>query len=496
MKVIGIVLIFLPALAGAVTTGLDGTGQVLVFPVYSTEAVDTLVTVQNTTAQAKAVRVRFREGAAGASVLEFNLYLNSRERWQAAVTEGELRNDAGQGAFLVQPQPACTAPEIPVLENGLQGVGFLPETSDIIGASQDRTRSGFIEVIEMGTLDAPLVADGRVQCDELLPRFAPDGVWRDTPEQDLSPPTGGLSGHTWLINVTEGQAYSVPAMALTGYTTEIQHTIPPSSTPNLGSGTSAESLVLTDQGWLNLQWESSLEAVAALFMTTYMDVTLDTDPALNAGTSVILTYPTSPFQVDDASAAAPFTEPRSVDGAGEDILANTRAADGGPEPILCQFVLDPSPPAGTVPGLLLSSWVTAELAIDSTTKPVLGVRRFVGPIDLRGLPLVSEAPRPAEIGVANEVSMRILFDASEDDFQCGSANEIVDLGHASSPANVIGGPMDGTRIRLRGLPVLATSFHRVENGDLTVADGSEVRANYGVAFPVARRLVVELDDEN
>ena len=490
-----LIAIFFPFVASAVSIGHDGKGQVLIFPVYSTEYLDTLVTIQNTTGQAKAVHVRFREGAAGATALEFNLYLNPRERWQAAITEGELRNEAGRGAFLVQPQPACTVPKIPPIENDL-GVGFFPEGTDVIGDSQDRSRSGFIEVIEMGVLDPSLSTDGKIRCDELFSRFSsPDGIWREAPEQDVLAPSGGLAGHTWLIDVVEGQSYSVPAVALTDYSTQVQHSLHATDgTPNLGSGTSTDSLVLTDRGWLNLRWGTPVEAVAAVFMTTSADIALDTDPVVAAGTSIILTFPTSPLQVGEDTAVLPFTQARDSTGAAEDFWAEARTGSGRQALDLCHTAIDPSPPAGNVLGLLVSRWTTAELAIDSTPRPLLGMNRVLSG---RGFDGVLEDPAPNQhVALSRDVSVRLLFDVKQEELPpCGYTTALVNLEHATTLAQVVGGPLDGSEVRLRGLPVLTTSLHRVANGALTVADGSLIQANYGVAFPASTRLMTEIESD-
>ena len=496
MKRIFLPAIIFPFAASAVSIDPDGRGQVLIFPVYSVENVDTLVTIQNTTDQTKAVLVRFREGAAGTVPLEFNLYLNPRERWQAAVTEGELRNDAGPGAFLIQPQPSCTVPEITSAAND-RGVGFFPyfpEGPDAIGYSQDRSRSGFIEVIEMGVLDPSLSADGKVRCDELFSRFSwPDGVWRDMPEQDVLPPTGGLAGHTWLIDVVGGQSYSVPAVALTDYSTQIQHSLQSTDgTPNLGSGTSTDSLVLTDRGWLNLRWETPVEAVAAVFMTTSADVALDTDPRVAAGTSIILTLPTSPLQVSEDLAVLPFTHTRESTGAAEDFWADARTATGGRVLDLCNIAIDPPPPAGNVRGLLVSRWTSAELALDSTQRPLLGMNRVLSG---RGFDGVTEDPVPNQhVTFSRDVSVRLVFDVQQEDLPpCGYTTDLVELEHSTAPAQVVGGPLDGSEVRLRGLPVIATSLHRVANGALSLADGSLIQANYGVAFPASTRLMTVME---
>src|SRR5215475_16124324 len=59
-----------------------GMGQVLVYPYYTTNAGQaTLITVVNTTADGKAVKIRFHEGFNGRNVLDVNIYLSPYDVW-------------------------------------------------------------------------------------------------------------------------------------------------------------------------------------------------------------------------------------------------------------------------------------------------------------------------------------------------------------------------------------------------------------------------------
>ena len=68
--------------AQAAALSQDGTGQVLLYPYYTTRGgTDTLITVVNSTNRAKAVKVRFLEGMNSKEVLDFNLYLSKHDVW-------------------------------------------------------------------------------------------------------------------------------------------------------------------------------------------------------------------------------------------------------------------------------------------------------------------------------------------------------------------------------------------------------------------------------
>ena len=78
MKKIPIILMLLIISTGsqAVHLSSNGIGQVLIFPYYTVNNdINTLMNFVNTTNQAKALRVRFREAANSKEVFTFNLYL-------------------------------------------------------------------------------------------------------------------------------------------------------------------------------------------------------------------------------------------------------------------------------------------------------------------------------------------------------------------------------------------------------------------------------------
>ena len=77
--------------AQAVHINADGLGQAMVYPYFtarstaSGNAYVTALSVVNTTASAKAVKVRFLEGKNSREVLDFNLYLSHHDVWVTAV---------------------------------------------------------------------------------------------------------------------------------------------------------------------------------------------------------------------------------------------------------------------------------------------------------------------------------------------------------------------------------------------------------------------------
>ena len=91
--------------AQAVNINPEGLGQVLIYPYYTTNAGNiTLLSVVNTTEDAKAVKVRFLEGQNSQEVLDFNLYLSKYDVWIASV------EDVGGTPNLHVPDDSCTVP--------------------------------------------------------------------------------------------------------------------------------------------------------------------------------------------------------------------------------------------------------------------------------------------------------------------------------------------------------------------------------------------------
>src|SRR5579862_6023370 len=98
--------------AQAVHINQDGLGQALVYPYYtvrnspSGNAYVTALSVVNTTASAKAVKVRFLEGKNSREVLDFNLFLSQYDVW----TAGIVQSGVGAGVFTLD--HSCTTPAV------------------------------------------------------------------------------------------------------------------------------------------------------------------------------------------------------------------------------------------------------------------------------------------------------------------------------------------------------------------------------------------------
>jgi len=349
-KICWIAALFASVGAHALNLNPDGEGQVLIFPYYTVNGGNsTLISLQNRTSYGKALRVRFHEAQNGRDVLEFNLYLAPRDVWTAAVYS---LWDGGP-AVLSTDDESCTVPAIkhnallPQSENGHRYVAFrnyqYTALNDDAGSNAlTRTRSGHLEVIEMGivgngegegarhTLDAISGGrDGRPRrCAQLInawsPFAGPDaGYWLQAPigAADLRAPTpqnggGQLVGSVGIVNFVAGTQMTYLADAIEGFSATMLHTQPGlGGAPQLSDANWPTADVATaywfDDGVLQsarYPRESAIDAVSALFTLDVLHNEFARGTAITS--EWVLTFPTKRFYVDPArtvTAIPPFT---------------------------------------------------------------------------------------------------------------------------------------------------------------------------------------------
>jgi hypothetical protein len=138
--------------AQAVNLNPDGLGQVLIYPYYTAnDGNQTILSVINTTDNAKAVKVRFLEGFNSREVLDFNLYLSHHDVWTAAI--GLVDGTTS----LVIGDDSCTAPYF-YGNRGDDELVFIQPFLDLAfkgdggPTSIARAAEGHFEMIEMGTI--------------------------------------------------------------------------------------------------------------------------------------------------------------------------------------------------------------------------------------------------------------------------------------------------------------------------------------------------------
>jgi len=444
-------------ISNAVNINPDGLGQVLLYPYYTVRnGTDTLVSVVNTTANVKAVKVRFLEGENSREVLDFNLYMSPFDVWTAAVTN----DDAVGGARILTTDNSCTVPAIP--EGGQQFLryAYTGGSADGGGTTFDRTREGHIEMIEMGTVhntsngswatDATHVAGVPADCDALVASWN-GGYWDTTNSDDgISPPGGGLFGGASLIQVLAGFDVGYNADALDAFSGESLHFAPGSVLPNLNNQTDGfgghQSIVFNDGGVVTSDWPRGVDAVSALYMHDTIMNEYVLDDATLSGTDWVMNFPTKAFYVDPPTSGSnaaipPFT---SVFDEFEDGTAC--------EPISLTFWdreerqpsgpgLGFSPPAPGPQGNALC-WEDTIVTFDNSS--VLGSA-------------LQENVNPGDVGFQHGW-MRISFDDSGNSFQ-------------SNDGDVY-----------NGLPVTGFAVQTFTNGTLTDDEGNAVLSNYAGLF--------------
>lgn len=328
--------------AEAVFINSDGLGETLIYPFYTVAgdadagiAQDTYIAVVNTTNFTKAVKVRFLEAMNSAEVLDFNLYLSPHDHWAGVITT------TADGAMLKTTDTSCTVPTIPA-----DGVAFRNFEYAGDGGPQglDRTREGYVEVIEMGVIsdDAAVISGvfgaeaailhgaGGVPaaCDTITAAWLGAGVanpagivgtgyWTNSafvPGDPLAVPpvpafpagvdsnnfesfnpiapdlpadaadhVGGLYGYGVLINVTEGTNATYSAVALDSFfNVAPNHTNPGVVSPSLGDA-NPQAVIIANQLAVTLDYVTNGADGWDAVSALFMHNTISNDYVLEPG---------------------------------------------------------------------------------------------------------------------------------------------------------------------------------------------------------------------
>ncbi|HEX3630385.1 MAG TPA: hypothetical protein VHW91_07940, partial [Candidatus Dormibacteraeota bacterium] len=207
--------------AQAVNLNPDGLGQVLIYPYYTTRAdaggnaYSSLLSVVNTTSSAKAVKVRFLEGKNSREVLDFNLFLSKHDVWTAAI----LPSSTG-GALVGTLDKSCTLPTIPSGGQNFVNFAYTGSNSDKGGTSLDRTKEGYVEIIEMATFTTGSTTSQIVTHVGGVPGqngYVCSDLTDAQASRDATSVQGGIFGGMTLINVNDGTDFTEDAVALDNY---------------------------------------------------------------------------------------------------------------------------------------------------------------------------------------------------------------------------------------------------------------------------------------
>lgn len=315
--------------AQAVIVTPDGLGEVLIFPYYTVRNNQvTAFSLVNTTTAGKAVKVRFLEALNSQEVLDFNLYLSPNDVWAASITS------TSDGAKVNVVDQSCTTP---IIATALGGSGSEPFRNGLYSADPtsnhglDRTREGYIEVIEMGTIVPTFVvvtgttfatATNHVggvltaaKCGALTTSWAPGGILNASSAGSVTANSGGMSGTAHIISLNEGTDISYQPTVFTAFSTATtNHTPPQTLSPTLTGALPAVSAVfqpatgtVVTSGWANAV-QNAADPVSATLMASAVDNEYITATDLAAGTDWVVTFPTKRFYVNGVTRFRPFTQ--------------------------------------------------------------------------------------------------------------------------------------------------------------------------------------------
>lgn len=465
--------------ADAVYENPRGVGQALIYPYYTVQTAggnsfNTYLSVANTTARAKVVRVRFREGRNAREVLSFNLYLSPNDVWTAAM--GPADATPFSPAVLVTRDASCTAPPIPQDGIAFRNYAYAGAAGDGGAVSLDRTREGYFEIIEMANLVGPAAsavthtaAGSPANCAVVQPQ-AP--FTAATNAASLAPPSGGLIGTWTLINVANGLNFGGNATALAQFSSAPIFADLGSDLPDLGSANPPIAMMTGDNPGNSTQYIATYangrDAVSATLMRAAVINEFVLDTATKSATDWVLTFPTKFLYAARGaiSAAPPFTNTFGPSGACEPASFTyfNREEASVPQPDTV-FLLPPGPPP---PNLCWAAQVLtiANLSATQSASPLLGSLNFM-----------TTAPNNYQNGWA-----RLSFPSVS---AATTGLSSVAGGGTAVNANT-GAIATGVTVNQRGLPVVGFMARSLNNGALSCTTFSNTpgvcAGTYGAAF--------------
>lgn len=309
------VALAMPMAASAVSLAPEGVGQALIYPYYTVQSnggnpFNTYISVTNTSSTApKALRVRFRESRNGAEVASLNLYLVQNDVWTAAIVPD------GQGTRLISADRTCTHPSLAQASGALpppaglafSNAAYTGAFADGAGAGLDRTREGYIEILEMGVLTGTM-ANAAIHTAAGVPPNCP--ALTGLTSASVTKPTGGLMGSLTIINVANGQDFTVPAEALESLASQPYFRPVEDPYPSFNAAEiDPVSVVTTREAVYRSMWPRGVDAVTAALMRVPM-LEYAKDSAVNAATDYVLTMPTRALMVTATTAQPPFSPGR------------------------------------------------------------------------------------------------------------------------------------------------------------------------------------------
>jgi len=323
--------------AQAVNLNPDGLGQVLIYPYYTTRAApngnvyNSLLSVVNSTASVKAVKVRFLEGKNSREVLDFNLFLSPKDVWTAGIVPMgvSVSGTEAPGAGIITRDKSCTLPAIPLLGKAFVNFAY---SGDGAGATLDRTKEGYVEIIEMATFDDLSDTAANVTHVGGVPPGCADQTDALAASEALPPGLvdqdgrSGIFGSMTLINVDSGTAAGQDAVALDNFSDVVLYTNAGSVQPDLTQASPPVSVLFANNFIYNSLWSASTaDPVSAVLMHDHIMNEFVLDAGTNSGTDWVVTMPTKRFYVANGTGTPARLFQRNfnkTDGACDDVDLN------------------------------------------------------------------------------------------------------------------------------------------------------------------------------
>ncbi len=516
--------------AEAVHINPDGLGQVLIFPYYTVNAGQfTTLSVVNSQNNTKLVKVRFLEGKNGREVMDFNLFLAPADMWAGAVVA------TAEGARIITNDNSCVTPSDLFAEtrvdtlnlpfNAFKNYNYTSSMEDnAIFASLDRTREGYVEVIEMGVIDDDLITGNAMtagntaalvtsfvksnaagvpaNCAALnaFDAFEGNQAAIQFPNKGsvgtlLQPPRGGLYGRASVINPTTGANYTFSPTAIDAWSATVQYSVAGSSLPELSAANPRVSNILTSNGILTATWADGRDAMSAALMRNTITNEFILDAGNQAQSDWIITFPTKRYYVPARQGPALRSDPpfeNSTRSAilnygvrvGDITLACDRYSfavfnreEGFPAPVVSTLPLPPEiPPTTTAAGATLCwqanivpfAGSSSMLASTNTNPLIAGLQDFI----LRATSEPADSTTPSlrgRQGPNGRFSMTFNMDIQG---LTPMAATLTALGITEAPVAVMPPP------RHNGMPVIGAMVHMYRNTGVASRYGGVIEHTY------------------
>ncbi len=455
--------------AQAVSVNHDGLGQALIYPYYTVRAIpsgvagidaayNSLLSVVNSTASAKVVKVRFLEGKNSREVLDFNLYLSPKDVWTTAI----IPTSDGAGIFTAD--KSCTTPTVSNSSSSPTAFVNFAYVGDTGGDSLDRTREGYAEIIEMGdVIGSTAVAVTHVNG---VPPCTASALADSVAQSNTVPGSGGLFGSITLINVLKGEDFGVDPTVLDGFSSVARWFPPGDVKPTLADVNPKTSVVVAGSNVYITDWTTSgnnVDPVSAVLMhnNVYNEYVLD--PNTKSATDWVVTFPTKREYVFVGTGLAQKLFEKNFQNGSCDAVALT-IYDREERSEIVQGGFSPPPPT-----------VFDSICWEANVISYL-------------YPKSSAAPAASTVfGSKNFSAIRTDYQAGWVNLNFQSSNVTSGrhklVGGASTVFNTkTGGVIGLLTTTFNGLPVVGFSAITFVNDVLTVGPGAQIQSNYGGNF--------------